>query len=245
MSLRIGFDIDGVLADFRSAFSQTAERILNRRVTDAVGPEQTPSALSPDDVRRVWEHIGEDAELVDGSAGLRAGADRQAVRADARHGVGSRLHDQAPRERRGLGAVPDAVVDRTVWVLLAGGRYGAGLARRRANAAAARHRRRRSADQLRRGHRGGSTKAVLMLRRRLTRRPGSGDGARRRRRQHARRAIDRPGAAAFEEVKRAKRGPAVRLADWFKPAVEAHTLPDNPRAVRPIPPFSAKDKGRG
>jgi hypothetical protein len=35
-----------------------------------------------------------------------------------------------------------------------------------------------------------------------------------------------------------KRGRIVRLADWFSPPPATKQLPDNPRAVRPIPPHS-------
>ena len=55
MSLRIGFDIDGVLADFRTAFRQTAERCLRHPVAE---DDQSRSALTSDEIRRVWEHIG-------------------------------------------------------------------------------------------------------------------------------------------------------------------------------------------
>ena len=36
MSLRIGFDVDGVLADFRTAFRDAAVRCLRREVDDFV-----------------------------------------------------------------------------------------------------------------------------------------------------------------------------------------------------------------
>ena len=58
MALRIGIDIDGVLADFRTAFRETAMRCLRRDVDDSRGPRKRRGPLSPDDVRRVWEHIG-------------------------------------------------------------------------------------------------------------------------------------------------------------------------------------------
>ncbi len=57
MSLRIGLDIDGVLADFRLAFRQTAEECLRRQVSDSGADEKGKNALSADDVRRVWDHI--------------------------------------------------------------------------------------------------------------------------------------------------------------------------------------------
>jgi hypothetical protein len=56
MSLRIGLDIDGVLADFRSAFHRTAERCLRRDVEDPEDPASPPS-LEQKDIRRVWEDV--------------------------------------------------------------------------------------------------------------------------------------------------------------------------------------------
>lgn len=37
-----------------------------------------------------------------------------------------------------------------------------------------------------------------------------------------------------------KRGRLMRLTEWFSPAAEMQTLPANPRAVRPIPPYDPK-----
>jgi hypothetical protein len=54
MALRIGFDIDGVLADFRTAFRATARRCLRHDIEDTEDFESL-GPLSPDDVRRVWE----------------------------------------------------------------------------------------------------------------------------------------------------------------------------------------------
>ena len=36
-----------------------------------------------------------------------------------------------------------------------------------------------------------------------------------------------------------KRGRLLRLSDWFSPS-EAQTLPANPRAIRPVPPFDPR-----
>ena len=56
MPLRIGIDIDGVLADFRTAFHEAAMRCLRHDVDDSQDFEAiTP--LSAADVRRVWEYI--------------------------------------------------------------------------------------------------------------------------------------------------------------------------------------------
>ncbi|MEO6235611.1 MAG: hypothetical protein ABIQ52_01355, partial [Vicinamibacterales bacterium] len=59
MPLRLGFDIDGVLANFRAAFRHAAVRTVKREVEDLdlENVPQAPSPLSAEDVRRVWEHI--------------------------------------------------------------------------------------------------------------------------------------------------------------------------------------------
>jgi hypothetical protein len=57
VSLRVGFDIDGVLADFRTAFRQTAETCLRKPVAEDAADEQSRTPLTADDVRRVWDHI--------------------------------------------------------------------------------------------------------------------------------------------------------------------------------------------
>ncbi len=53
VSLRLGLDMDGVLADFRSAFRETARACLNR----GTGEETPP--LTAREVERVWSHIGQ------------------------------------------------------------------------------------------------------------------------------------------------------------------------------------------
>ena len=57
MSLRIGIDVDGVLADFRAAFHKAAKDCLGRGV-DAPADLKSPLALAQKDVKRVWEEIG-------------------------------------------------------------------------------------------------------------------------------------------------------------------------------------------
>jgi hypothetical protein len=53
VSLRLGLDMDGVLADFRSAFRETARACLNR----GTGEETSP--LTAREVERVWSHIAQ------------------------------------------------------------------------------------------------------------------------------------------------------------------------------------------
>jgi hypothetical protein len=55
MSLRLGFDIDGVLADFRSAFRETARQCLGAAGADS--KEDGKPGLGAKDVERVWAHI--------------------------------------------------------------------------------------------------------------------------------------------------------------------------------------------
>ena len=55
MSLRVGFDIDGVLADFRTAFQQAAvEAGFSGRPVDA-SPSADP--LSSREIKAIWDHV--------------------------------------------------------------------------------------------------------------------------------------------------------------------------------------------
>lgn len=56
MSLRIGIDVDGVLADFRSAFHKAAEASVGHTIEEPDAPNSSHS-LAPKDVRRVWEYV--------------------------------------------------------------------------------------------------------------------------------------------------------------------------------------------
>jgi hypothetical protein len=57
MSLRIGIDVDGVLADFRAAFRKAAKTSLGHEIDDVEDPK-TSQSLGEKDVKRVWERIG-------------------------------------------------------------------------------------------------------------------------------------------------------------------------------------------
>jgi hypothetical protein len=56
MALRIGIDMDGVLADFRSAFHATARACLGQEMEDADDPAADRSLLERD-VKRVWDRV--------------------------------------------------------------------------------------------------------------------------------------------------------------------------------------------
>ena len=60
MSLRLGFDVDGVLADFRTAFRSAAREWLHREIAEAESGSSPDSAaaLSPSEIERVWRQIG-------------------------------------------------------------------------------------------------------------------------------------------------------------------------------------------
>ena len=55
MSLRLGVDVDGVLADFRSAFRAAARECLRRDMPPDTGDEK--ATLSHPDIERIWTHI--------------------------------------------------------------------------------------------------------------------------------------------------------------------------------------------
>ena len=57
MSIRVGFDVDGVIANFNRTFRETAAKI------DGAAGGHDPSdpaarALAADAMKRVWDHIG-------------------------------------------------------------------------------------------------------------------------------------------------------------------------------------------
>lgn len=57
MSLRVGFDVDGVLADFRSAFRTTARECLGRNAPVDGIEGSNPSPLARPEVAKVWAQI--------------------------------------------------------------------------------------------------------------------------------------------------------------------------------------------
>jgi hypothetical protein len=44
----------------------------------------------------------------------------------------------------------------------------------------------------------------------------------------------------LQEVLPLKRGRLLRLSEWFFPAEEMQSLPANPRAIRPVPPYDPR-----
>lgn len=56
MPLRVGVDVDGVLADFRTAFHRAARACLRREMDDPDDPED-PRVMLGKDVKRVWDWV--------------------------------------------------------------------------------------------------------------------------------------------------------------------------------------------
>lgn len=56
MPLRIGFDIDGVLADFRTAFHEAARLCLGREI-HATAETRSARSMDQREVKRVWEYV--------------------------------------------------------------------------------------------------------------------------------------------------------------------------------------------
>ena len=181
MSLRLGFDIDGVLADFRSRVPRDGgaprprqrRRRRSRRLGEprvgAVARRRAPACGSTSRGRRTggWRSTPTSRIRSRGCTSLSRAAGWEVF-----------FLTKRPASAGGLGAVPDPVVDRAVRLLPAGGADRARLARRHRQRAAARPDRRRSADQLRRGRervadQGDPDAARAAMRRRAITRPAA------------------------------------------------------------------------
>jgi hypothetical protein len=237
MSLRLGFDIDGVLADFRSAFRDAAVRIVNGDIEEleAVESPTSESPLAPNDVKRVWDHIARtpnwwmeiDAYEPDQIARLYS-----LTRASAWEVFF--LTKRPP-------SAGDSVQFQTQWWIERFGFYLPSVLTvpgSRGDVANALRLDLLVDDQLLNCVEvvsASPTKAILMQR--------TPDSAAR---EHATsRGIgvvptlaDALGVVErLQDLLPQKRGRLLRLTEWFSPSVEAQPLPQNPRSVRPVPPF--------
>ena len=61
MSIRVGFDVDGVLANFNKTFRETAGMVESVNGTRERS-DSAPRALTADAMKRVWDHIGRTAQ---------------------------------------------------------------------------------------------------------------------------------------------------------------------------------------
>ncbi len=238
MSLRIGIDVDGVLADFRTAFRLASTSSLGRDIGEQTDPK-TSESLGQKDVARVWEQI---ARTSNWWMTLRPYEPDQVERL-------YRLTRAAGWEVFFLTNRPasagDTVQFQTQWWIERHGFYLPAVLTVPG-----------SRGEVANGLRldlviddlilncvevvsASTAKAVLLLR--------NGDKA------AEKHAIDRgigvvPNLAeALRAVERLaelipnRRGRLLRLADWFMPAEEGDALPLNPRIVRPLPPVNEPD----
>ena len=237
MALRIGIDVDGVLADFRTAFHETALRCLRHDVDDSQDLEAV-SPLSAGDVRRVWDYI---ATAQNWWMEVPAYEPDQIARLySLTRAAGWEIFFMTKRPA----SAGDSVQFQTQWwierfgfylptVLTVPGSRGDIANGLRLDLVLD--------DQLINCVEVTSTaptKAVLVLR--------SNDAA-------ARQQASSRGIGVVSNLSEAltvmerlhdvlprKRGRLLRLAEWFKPATEMQTLPANPREVRPIPPYDPR-----
>ena len=238
MSLRLGFDIDGVLANFRAAFRATAASLVRGDVEEFDpddDPEKGESPLSPDDVRRVWDHIAKtsnwwmeidpyEPEQIARLYGLTRAAGWEVFF----------LTKRPP-------SAGDSVQFQTQWWIERFGFYLPSVLTvpgSRGDVANALRLDLIVDDQLINCVEvvsASPTKAILMQR--------EPDPAVRAHATSRGIGVVTTLADALGVVERLqdlipqKRGRLLRLSEWFTPNAEVHTLPENPRAVRPIPPF--------
>ena len=235
MALRIGFDVDGVLADFRTAFREAAVRCLRREVDDASEGDDTPNVLTLKDVRRVWEYIGKTPNWW---MEVPAFEPDQIARLYAiTRATGWEVFFLTKRPP----SAGDSVQFQTQWWIERFGFYLPAVLTVPG-----------SRGEIANGLRldllvddqlincvevvsASTAKAVLMLR-------SADSGAR----DHAmNRGIGVVGSLAeaitilerLHDVLPEKRGRIMRLVDWFSTPPGTKTLPDNPRAVRPVPTY--------
>jgi hypothetical protein len=240
MALRIGIDVDGVIADFRSAFRAAAVRCLRREVADSDSSDRLDQAgpLSPEDVRRVWDHI---ARTQNWWMDVPPYEPAQIARLySMTRAVGWEVFFMTKRPA----SAGDSVQFQTQWWIERFGFYLPAVLTVPG-----------SRGDIANGLRldmiiddqvincievisAAPAKALLMLRR-----PNPSA------RQHASdRGIGVVSTLAeaitvlerLQEVLPQKRGRLMRLSEWFSPAEEMQTLPANPRAVRPVPPFDPR-----
>jgi len=236
MSLRLGFDIDGVLANFQAAFRATAVRIGTRNVdqADQAGAAQSGSPMSADDVRRVWEHI---AKTPNWWMEIDAYEPEQIARLySLTRAAGWEVFFLTKRPP----SAGDSVQFQTQWWIERFGFYLPSVLTvpgSRGDVANALRLDLLVDDQLINCVEvvsASPTKAILMQR---VHDAGARDHA-------TNRGIGVVStlAGALGVIERLqstlpqKRGRLLRLTEWFSPNVEVQTLPQNPRVVRPIPP---------
>jgi hypothetical protein len=236
MSLRLGFDIDGVLANFRSAFRATAARLVRGDVED-LDPDQTEgeSPLSPNDVRRVWDHI---AKAPNWWMEIDAYEPEQIARLyGLTRAAGWEVFFMTKRPP----SAGDSVQFQTQWWIERFGFYLPSVLTvpgSRGDVANALRLDLIVDDQLINCVEvvsASPTKAILMQR---TPDAAAKDHATSRGIGVVATLADALGVVErLQDLIPQKRGRLLRLTEWFTPNAEVQTLPQNPRSVRPVPPF--------
>jgi hypothetical protein len=237
VALRIGIDIDGVLADFRTAFHEAAVRCLRHDVDDTQDFE-TLTPLSAADVRRVWDYIAtaqnwwmevpayEPDQIARLYSLMRAGGWEVFFMTKRPPSAGDSVQFQTQWwiERFGFYLPAVMTVPGSRGDIANGLRLDLVLD-----------------DQLINCVEVISTapaKAVLVQR--------SIDSAAKQ--QASNRGIGVVSTLSealtvmerLQEVLPPKRGRLLRLTDWFTASEEMQTLPANPRAIRPVPPYDPR-----
>ncbi len=238
MSLRIGLDVDGVLADFRSAFHASAEHCLKRAIAEPTDSDEAPGPLTADDVRRVWDYV---AKTQNWWMNVPAYEPDQIARLySLTRAAGWEVFFLTKRPA----SAGDSVQFQTQWWIERFGFYLPAVL----TVPGAR-------GEIANGLRldllvddqlincvdvvsASATKALLMLR--------TPDNTAREHATNRGVGVVATLAEAISVLERlhdvlpAKRGRLLRLADWFAPAADTQTLPTNPRSVRPVPPFDPR-----
>jgi hypothetical protein len=234
MSLRLGVDIDGVLADFRTAFHAAATRCLGRDVAD-VGDPRSAQALEQKDVKRVWQYV---AKTPNWWMGLQAYEPDQVVRLySLARTAGWEVFFLTNRPP----SAGDTVQFQTQWWLEQHGFYLPAVLTVPGS-------RGEVANGLRldliiddlvincvEAISASTSKALLLLR--------GGDQATQEYATDRGIGVVQTFADALVIVERLhdviarRRGRLLRLADWFWTTPPADGLPRNPRLERPVPPF--------
>jgi hypothetical protein len=237
VALRIGIDIDGVLADFRTAFHESAMRCLRHDVDDELDLE-TLSPLSAADVRKVWEYIAtaqnwwmdvpayEPDQIARLYSLMRAGGWEVFFMTKRPPSAGDSVQFQTQWwiERFGFYLPAVMTVPGSRGDIANGLRLDLILDDQLINCVEVIST--------------APTKAVLVLR--------SSDPAVRQQASNRGIGVVSTLSEALTVVERLddvlpqKRGRLMRLADWFTPPAEMQALPANPRTVRPVPPYDPR-----
>jgi hypothetical protein len=234
MAIRIGIDVDGVLADFRTAFRDTAARCLRHDPGEAPESGEASGSLTAKDIKRIWDYIGKTQNWW---MEVPAYEPEQIARLYAlTRAAGWEVFFLTKRPP----SAGDSVQFQTQWWIERFGFYLPAVLTvpgSRGDIANGLRLDLLVDDQLINCVEvvsASTAKAVLMLR---SADPMARDHATNRgigvvnTLVEAVTVLERLG-----EVLPQKRGRLLRLAEWFSPAPATKTLPENPRSVRPIPP---------